>query len=401
MSARMILLSELVTLFRQMPDRRWDDGYLCGSLCVPSQAVATFLQDLLSEERVEDYPCEISLGDPDNVSVGDLFELRFRSPRTAVGLLVPDLDTLLCNGQVALGFGPAIPWYVVDRNEASWELDGELPERLKLVHQLVKALEGSGCIVDERNTRLVVLRDGQHDFPLAFGGQALLALDKTLTKELIEQLQTQDGHTKQRHEICVTAMHDMLHKVPKEQRFEALLKNMAEFHQRFIDGYRLFSASFSFEKVRDQAESIKLEYLGKIHKTFSDIQGQLLGIPVSTIVVATQFKDVASLTGSLRTGQMWLNVSILVGAFIFCILLTCAVLNQKHTLDALEQEIERHKNSLEGEHAGLKERLGGIFEALTDRAWIHRIGLYVVLVVCWGAFTIGGIVFWALTKAAF
>lgn len=401
MSAQMILLSELVTLFRQMPDRRWDDGYLCGSLCVPSQAVATFLQDLLSEERVEDYPCEISLGDPDNVNVGDLFELRFRSPRTAVGLLVPDLDTLLCNGQVALGFGPAIPWYVVDRNEASWELDGELPERLKLVHQLVKALEGPGCIVDERNARLVILRDGQHDIPLEFDGQALLALDKILTKELIEQFQTQDGHTKQRHEICVTAMHDMLHKVPKARRFEVLLNHIAELHQRFIDGYRLFSASFSFEKVRDQAESIKLEYLGKIHKTFSDIQGQLLGIPVSTIVVATQFKDVATLTGPLRTSQMWLNVLILMGAFIFCILLTCAVLNQKHTLDALEQEIERHKKLLEGEQAGLKDRLGRIFETLADRAWIHRIGLCVVLIVCWGAFAIGSVVFWSLTKTAF
>lgn len=397
---RKILLPELVTLLRQMPDRQWENGRLCGCLCVPDQSTAEFLQDLLSEERFEDYPCEIIQGDPDDVHVGDSFELRFQPPRSGLGLLVPDLDALLRNSQVALGFRSSTSWYVVDRNEASWEPEGELPNRLAIVHQFIKALEGAASIVDERNARLVFLRDGQQEVPLSFDGQALLALDVTLAGELIAQLEVQDGHTKQRHEICATAICDMLSKTPKEQRFVTLLKDMAELHQRFVDGYKLFASSFSFEKVRDQAESIKLEYLGKIHKTFSDIQGQLLGIPISTIVVATQFKDVAALEGSARMGQMWLNVAILVGAFIFCILLTCSVLNQKHTLDALEQEIKRHKKLLEGEHADLKERLAGVFQVLTDRAWIHYVGLWVVFGVCWIAFAIGGVVFWALTKEA-
>lgn len=135
----------------------------------------------------------------------------------------------------------------------------------------------------------------------------------------------------------------MLSKQPKELRFATLLNNIAEFHRSLLMATNCSLPPFSFEKVRDQAESIKLEYLNKIHKTFSDIQGQLLGIPVSTIVVATQFKDVTLLTESARTGQMWLNVAILVGAFIFCLLLTCAVFNQKHTLHALCQEIDRIK----------------------------------------------------------
>lgn len=400
MPARMITLAELVILFRQMPDRSWDNGCLCGNLLVPDQKTADFLQDLLSEERAEEYPCGVAQGDPDNVCIGDSFELYFRSPRSAVGLIVPDLNTLLRNQQIALGF-KSIPWYIAERDEASWEYEGDIPGRLKMVHQLVKALEGTASIVDERNARLIFLRDGQLDIPLSFDSQALLVLDIPLATELIGLLAAQDGHTKQRHEICATAIFDMLSKLPKEQRFSTLLGNIAELHQRFVDGYKLFAASFSFEKVRDQAESIKLEYLGKIHKTFSDIQGQLLGIPVSTIVIATQFKDIALLTESARMGQMWLNVAILAGAFIFCILLTCAVLNQKHTLDALEQEIERHKRSLESDHADLKDRLGDVFQKLTDRAWIHRIGLYVVLVVCWAAFSIGGIVFWMLTKTAF
>ena len=34
-----------------------------------------------------------------------------------------------------------------------------------------------------------------------FDSQALFTLDKTLATGLIEQLEAQDGHTKQRHEI--------------------------------------------------------------------------------------------------------------------------------------------------------------------------------------------------------
>ncbi len=400
MPTRTIPLTELVTLFRQMPGRNWDDGRLCGKLHVPDQKTAEFLQDLLSEERADEYPCEVVEGNPDHINVGDSFELRFRSPRSGVGLIVPDLDALLCNKQIALGF-KSHPWYVTERDEASWEFEGEISGRLKIVHQLVKALEGTASIVDERNSRLVFLRDSQLDVPLTFDSQALFALDKALATELIEQLEAQDGHTKQRHEICATAIFDMLSKQPKELRFATLLNNIAEFHQRFVDGYKLFAASFSFEKVRDQAESIKLEYLNKIHKTFSDIQGQLLGIPVSTIVVATQFKDVTLLTESARTGQMWLNVAILVGAFIFCLLLTCAVFNQKHTLDALCQEIDRHKESLDSEYANLKGRFSDVFDTLNRRACIHCFGLYVVLAVCWGSFTLGCVMFWMLTKTAF
>ncbi len=134
MPTRTIPLTELVTLFRQMPGRNWDDGRLCGKLHVPDQKTAEFLQDLLSEERADEYPCEVVEGNPDHINVGDSFELRFRSPRSGVGLIVPDLDALLCNKQIALGF-KSHPWYVTERDEASWEREGEISGRLKIVNQ--------------------------------------------------------------------------------------------------------------------------------------------------------------------------------------------------------------------------------------------------------------------------
>lgn len=398
MPTRTIPLTELVTLFRQMTDRMWRDGRLCGELRVPDQATAVFLKELLDEEQADHYPCEVVEGNPDNVKVGDLFSLCFGRVRTAIGLIAPNIDTLLRNAQVASGT-ETVHWYIVDRDEASWETDKEIPRRLQVVHQLVKALEGTASIFDARNARIVFLRDGRLDVPIQLDGGTLLAVDETIVQEMVTQLELEDGHADQRHEICATAIYEMLSGQPKEQRFAVLLRGMAEFRQRFVDGYKLFASSFSFEKIRDQAESIRIEYLGKIHKTFSDIQGQLLGIPISTIVVATQFKDVETLAGPARAGQMWINVAVIVGAFIFCLFLTLAALNQKHTLAVLEEEIERHKKALETDHADIKKRLDGIFVKLTDRASIHRIGLWIVMVVCWVAFFFGCSVFWMLTRA--
>ena len=126
-----------------------------------------------------------------------------------------------------------------------------------------------------------------------------------------------------------------------------------------------------------------------------------MGIPISTIVVATQFKDVEMFTGPARTGQMWINVAVIAGAFIFCIFLTLAALNQKHTLDVLEEEIDRHKKALAEDHADIKARLDSIFVKLTNRATLHRIGLWIVFIVCWVAFFFGFSVFWMLTRSAF
>lgn len=399
MSTRTIQLTELVALFRQMTDRTWQNGRLCGKLQVSDQSTADFLRELLDEAQAKNYPCEVVEGDPDNVNVGDCFDLRFGLVRTAIGLITPDTDTLLQNAQVASGT-ETFPWYIVDRDEASWESGKEIPRRLHTVHKLIKELEGTASIFDVRNSRIVFLRDGRFDIPIQFDSDTLLTCDERIVQDFIKELSIKDGHMEQRHEICATAICEMLSGQPKEQRFPALLRGILELQQRFIDGYKLFASSFSFEKVRDQAEAIRIEYLGKIHKTFSDIQGQLLGIPVSTIVVATQFKDVETLTGAARTGQMWINVAVIVGAFIFCIFFTLAAWNQKHTLDVLEEEIERHKVALEKDHADIKERLAGVFEKLDNRITFNYAGLWIVIIVCWVAFSFGISVFWRLTQAA-
>ncbi|MFP2768346.1 hypothetical protein [Oceanisphaera sp. KMM 10153] len=394
-----IPLTELVPLYRQMTDRTWSDNRLCGALHVSDQATVELLSELLHEDNADNYPCIVEQGDEENIQLGDQLFLKFGRVRTGVGILFPDLASLLQHSGITSGTAN-LSWYLVDLDEASWE-DKGVSKRLNLIERLVQAFEGTASILDTRNNRLVFLRDGQCEVPLQFDSATLLGFNESIAEEVIQQLSLQDGHIEQRHEICATAICEMLSNIPKELRFSSLLSSLDDFKQRFVDGYKLFASSFSFKKIRDQAEAIRIEYLGKIHKTFSDIQGQLLGIPVSTIIIATQFKDVEALTGTLRTGQAWINIAVLVGAFIFCLFFTLSVLNQKHTLDVIDEEIKRHKISLENEYADIKDRLEPIFTKLTDRSCLHRGGLWMVMIICWASFAFGTAVFWSLTSAAF
>lgn len=386
-------LKELVGIYRQLSNCEWRGNRLCGDLTVNSQEAAGLLQNLLREENATDYPCLVEEGNPDNVAVGDVFRLQFGSVRTGIGLVVPDVTTLLRNAQVASGT-EATAWYVVSRDVASWE-DTELNRRLALVHRLVRALESTAAIFDPRKATLVFLRDGRFDVPIRYAEADLEQMDATAAEQIIADLELQDGHTAQRHEICATAVCELLAGVPTDARFAAILLRLEELRQRFVDGYKLFASSFSYEKVRDQAEALRIEYSGKIHKTLSDIQGQLLGIPISTIVVATQFKDL-----STSPGQLWINIAVITGAFIFCVLLSLAVWNQFHTIGVIAEEIDRHEKLLSRDHADIAERVRHVFVGLRNRMQFHRIALAGAVIVCGVGFLIGFAVFWLLSQSA-
>lgn len=389
MPTRKIPLTELVALFRQMHHREWRGGRLCGEITVPDQQTADLLHDLLDEANADDYPCTIEQGDPDQVRVGDALRLHFGAVRTAIGLVVPDVAALLNYSQVAAGIAEQA-WYVNSIDAASWEPDKEFHRRLTLVGRLVKALEGSASIFDPRKATLVFLRtSGRFDIPVRYAESDLMQLDESATERLIADLELKDGHSAQRHEIGATAVSEMMAGVPLERRFAEMLRRMGELHQRFVDGYRLFASSFSYEKLRDQAEALRIEYSGKIHKTISDIQGQLLGIPISTIVVATQFKPTAG-----APGQIWINLAVIVGAVIFFGLLLLSVWNQSQTLSVIEAEIDRHENALRKDNADIADRLDDVFPRLRKRALVHHIALWGAVGLCLLGLLIGFAVFW-------
>jgi len=386
---------ELVNLYRQMTSREWRDNRLCGKLTVRDEEIALSLGNLLAEDCADDYPCIVEDGDPENVAVGDSFTLQFGAVRTAVGLVVRDIPSLLQNTELAAGMADT-PWYVNSLDVASWENGSDLCIRLQAVKRLVRVLEDTAAIFDHRKFTLVFLKKDRFDIPISYSESDLMQFDQAAVEKLVADLELKDGHSAQRQEIGATAVCELLAGVSPSDRFSIILRKAGELHQRFVDGYRLFASSFSFEKIRDQAEAIRIEYTGKIHKSLSDIQGQLLGIPISTIVVATQFKSVTA-----DPGNLWINVAVLAGAIFFCILLLFSLWNQSQTLEVITQEVKRHEAILKKDNADIADRLQDVFGSLHNRITLHM----GILITVGGIASIGLLiamsVFWMLSSSAF
>ncbi len=156
-------------------------------------------------------------------------------------------------------------------------------------------------------------------------------------------------------------------------RFQYLLANLKELKKRYEDGYKIFASGFSYEKVRDQVEAARVEYTGKIHKVFSDIQNQLLSIPVATIIVATQMKSAKDLGY-----EFWVNSSVLAGCWVFAILMIFLLHNQLLTLNVLRDEIDRQERQLKKEFSMIADSFSNTFSYLSRRAFTQRAVIWVI-----------------------
>ncbi|WP_449428592.1 hypothetical protein [Rhodanobacter umsongensis] len=61
------------------------------------------------------------------------------------------------------------------------------------------------------------------------------------------------------------------------------------------------------------------------------------------------------------------NILIVLGAFVFAVLMDLLIRNQRHTLDALAEEIAREWGLIEGRHAAVANEFAGSYKTLRAR----------------------------------
>ncbi|MGZ8221767.1 MAG: hypothetical protein ACXWT0_08985 [Methylobacter sp.] len=168
-----------------------------------------------------------------------------------------------------------------------------------------------------------------------------------------------DPHAEQRKSILKTALSDLLKNIPAEQRFKHLLKVFDELIKRVRENFQLYVIGFSFEKVREEVESNRLEYTLKLNKVFSEIQNQLLAVPAALLLIGSQMDE--------KLGLALKNWALLVGTFIFTGFMNMLLKNQHHSLEAINLEVIELKHKLEFEHAALAEKLMPAYGELDKR----------------------------------
>lgn len=310
-------------------------------------------------------------GGLDAVALGHTVEISFE-PRVGWAAVAPNLDELL--KQPRNRVRPHPRFLVLDTKASSDDgsnIESEIGRYLLAV-KLAKSFKEVAGFFDLDDQSLVFISNGRFDIPVNYSADDLSKMDVDVVQALTTLIPS-DTHKKQCAGILATAIVDLVRSQPPSSRFPFLLSHARELRTAYDQGYKMYAAGFSYEKLKDTVEAARVEYVGKIHKVLSDIQNQLLGIPVATIIVATQLKE------DKGTGpELFINTAVLLGAWVFVALTLLLIRNQQHTLKVLKDEISRQKRQLLKEYAPVAEMLADTFKSLESRALTQTIVLWVI-----------------------
>lgn len=358
--------AELVKLYRHVTF----DGAGSGLLHVADEAVAKTLRTIEEDEALYDL-VQIALASPGTFSIGDDVAITIRAPNHKLGLLVSDFDALF-NAPDASWREPA-SYYVIDERYAAGDADIPIAlARYRSLLTVVALLREAASYVSDLHRELVFIADQKTVVPIIF---SVTDLPPSISEQAKRLGAVFEGatHRDEKTGLLADAVVELVRSQRRADRFSYLVANLETLCEQVEKGYRLFVSSFSYSKVKKDIEAARLEYVGKIHKTIVDIQGQLLGIPIATIVVATQLK-----TPGWCDVSFWTNTAVLLGAWTFIGLLWLAVRNQRHTLDTISLELNGQRERMNREEAALREDFVGIYNDLDKRIRWHRTALLIV-----------------------
>lgn len=363
-----VTFEQLLTLYRHIDFASVPDE---GVLFIESEEVLAALHAAEADDEAAEEANLASMVAPSDVAVGQKVEVRVSAPRIGLGLLVRAFDDLLAAPEARIAEPRA--YFVIDgRLERRADPAPDILTRYRRTLEVVSLFADAASYLDKTRQELVFFRDGKFSIPIRYSSEDLHRLDLSEVAALLGDFRD-DVHKEQKLAILAEALAHVCESQPLNKRFSYLLANLDVISEEVRTGYKLFASSFSYSKIRNEIEAARVEYIGKIHKTLIDIQGQLLGIPIATIVVASQLKSAPGCGV-----EFWTNVAVLGGAWIFVALLFVSIVNQWLTLDAIASEIAGQKRKLSQDFAAIADQFVNTFDGLTGRICWHRAALAIV-----------------------
>lgn len=365
---------------------------ITATIYVRDQSTLDSVLECLSYEEAQ---FEITSGEhASNLSVGSNISIRCY-PRIKWGRITNDLNSLLNTPKARIKeprrYILLYPEFATMSDDVAY--DSNLSKYRKVI-EAIGIFKEAAAFLNEDEQCLVFIDSGRFDIPVSYGVTDLEKIDLNDLERLVKSL-PEDAHRNQCRAIMAEAIISLAKSQPESKRFKYLLEHLPDLLKRYEDGYQLFASGFSYEKIKDQVEAARIEYIGKIHKVLSDIQNQLLGIPVATIIVATQMKQATDINYSF-----WINSAVLLGCWIFSVLMIFLIHNQFHTLNVINEEVKRQKNQMELEFALIKSSFEAVFSYLFKRIRAQRIVLWVLVGFLASALVISHVIYFKLTPPA-
>lgn len=297
-------------------------------------------------------------GDPDNLRIGQHIRLKIGPPSPSLGYIAKNISKLVETQNLA--FEEPKRYFLIEERFAKG--DEQVPEtvlRYQKILSFVELLKLCTAYVDKSSGSLVFLHNGKFVIPVKYKWHQVTKINLEIIDKLTSFF-TEDTHKEQKISILTNTVISLVQISSSVRRFSTLLTEIQDLYNKFSEGYKIFIADFSYDKIRNEFEEFRVEYAGKIHKVFSDIQNQLLAIPVATIIAATSMKS------ATNDFSVLINKAVLAGSWVFSILFALLCINQWKTLDGLNRDIVRRENLMIEDYPTIKPSFEDIFE------WLHK-----------------------------
>jgi len=290
-------------------------------------------------------------------------ELTLQPPRNPVCdmFFAKDLDDLLRCARYKLN-EPKL-YYIADKDFYNIENKHcESIEEYRNTIILIKIIKDIAADHFENNSEIakaIILCKSKIIIPIKYQVSDLILLDGI--DELLTELSIapQLNH---KIEIFKNTLCETLINIPMEERFLYITKHFEDIRQRYEDNFNLFMSDFSFDKIKQEVEERKIEYVNKLNDIVSDIQNKILGIPISLLLVSTQISSSNDFIGDFLK-----NSGILVSSYGFLLLMFFILTNQLNMLEVIKKSAEYNKALLKEKYSLLNDKLEESFGIVFER----------------------------------
>jgi len=246
---------------------------------------------------------------------------------------------------------------------------GQYFDTVKLARALIEVADYE---IDGPPPQLIFLHGKKFELLLEYYEEDLAKI--SMLDVFINDFIFADIHSSQKNTIIKTVLLEMLEKSSiKDFTLAYITHHFDEFYDRVKANYQLYVSEFSFEKIKSQVEKEKFDFTIKFNKVFSEIQNQLLAIPVALMIAGSQMENSGEVTIK--------NVFIITGVLIFSLFIFLLTNNQKNTLKALKSEIDFQWSLIKNRHAAAEDRLKIYYDGLANRHNEQTNTLNIVLAV--------------------
>lgn len=353
----------LVTLYKKISFR---NSSRIGDLCLNDVDDCDFLNTILEDQRR--YGISLEEG---SIEIHNEVVLDVKDPKSGLGGLFSDIKDVLSDPKNK--YQELHSYFLIDHH--FYNKDDVVPDCIlhyrKILGFLKLIKEGEFVYFDERSIEFVFFMDKVFKVKIDYTHWHVENLDENSLYCLMDYFE--DGlHGSQKLEILVESIRSIIDEMGGG--FGCILENIGKVKCHFDKGYKLFVSGFSYEKIMNELRASKIEDMGKIHKVFSDIQNHILGIPVASIIVATQLKG----SDSWKNNGI-VNSAVLFGCFAFVTLVSIMLFNQIASLNAIKEEINHKKTEIEKEYSFMEEDVMGIFKSLGTRIRIQKFSFFAII----------------------